>query len=261
MKKTHKLSYQVLHPGNEKQSVPLALAIFHETTAAFESYFPEREDASKFLKMINTRWLICNSKEMSHPNPLGNATRVGDGKTDFLEALADWLEKWHDDCPAFTLTSKTSYALVLTLRAQSGLIKELLSEGYDFVMTSRLQSDPIERRFSQYRQMSGRKFLVSLREVTSSERIIRCRSLVKADINFWKEDLGSDKPSIDFSALLALLSEHEIEIAESTLDSSSEEFPLLLRVASPKNWQKGLIATVVNRYLLQVQWTWQKTIT
>ena len=71
--------------------------------------------------------------------------------------------------------------------------------------------------------MSGGRFLVSLREVTNSERIIRCRSLVKADINFWKEDLGSDKPSLDFSALLALLSEHEIEIAESTLDSSSEE--------------------------------------
>ena len=53
----------------------------------------------------------------------------------FLKALVDWLEKWHDDCPTFTLTSKTSYALVLTLRAQSGLIKELLSEGYDFVMT------------------------------------------------------------------------------------------------------------------------------
>ena len=132
--------------GDKKQSVPLALAIFHETTtAAFESYFPERENASKFLKMINTWWVICNSKEMSHPNPLGNAVRVGDGKTDFLEALADWLEKWHDDCPAFTLTSKTSYALVLTLRAQSGLIKELLSEGYHFVMTSRLQSDPIDR--------------------------------------------------------------------------------------------------------------------
>ena len=76
-------------------------------------------------------------------------------KRGFLEALADWLEKWHDDCPAFTLTSKTSYALVLTLRAQSRLIKELLSEGYDFVMTSRLQSNPIERKFSQYRQMSA----------------------------------------------------------------------------------------------------------
>ena len=113
--------------------------------------------------------------------------------------------------------------MVLTLRAQSGLIKELLSEGYDFVMTSRLQSDQIERRFSQYRQMSGGRFLVSFREVTNSERIIRCHSLVKADINFWKEDLCSDKPSLDFFALLALLSGHEIEIAESTLDSSSEE--------------------------------------
>ena len=133
LKKAHKLSYQVLHPGNKKQSVPL-----ETTTAAFESYFPEREDASKFLKMIYIWWLICNSKEMSHPNSLGNAVRVGDGKTDFLEALADWLEKWHDDCPASMLTSKTSYALVLTLRAQSGLIKELLSEGYAFVMTSRL---------------------------------------------------------------------------------------------------------------------------
>ena len=50
LKKAHKLSYQVLHPGNKKQSVPLALAIFHETTtAALESCFPEREDASKFL--------------------------------------------------------------------------------------------------------------------------------------------------------------------------------------------------------------------
>ena len=104
--------------------------------------------------------------------------------------------------------------MVLTLRAQSGLIKELLPEGYDFVMISRLQSDPIERMFSQYRQMSGGRFLVSLREVTNSERIIHCRSLVKAAINFWKEDLGSDKPSLDFSALLALISEHEIEIAE-----------------------------------------------
>ena len=223
LKKAHKLSYQVLHPGNKKQSVPLALAIFHETTtAAFESYFPEREDASKFLKIINTWWLICNSKEMSHPNPLGNAVSFVDGKTDFLEAIADWLEIWHDDCPAFTFTSKTSYALVLTLRAQSGLIKELLSKGYDFVMTSWLQSDPIERRFLQYRQMSGGRLLASLQEVTHSERIIRCRSLAKADINFWKEDLGSVKPSLDFTALLALLSEHEIEI-ESTLDSSSEE--------------------------------------
>ena len=150
------------------------------------------------------------------------------GVEDSLKAAKKLPEKGHISSDVILIVDemflqKEAYALVLTLRAQSGLIKELLFEGYDFVMTSRLQSDPIERRFSQYRQMSCGRFLVSLREVTNSERIIRCRSLVKADINFWKEDLGSDKPSLDFSALLALLSEHEIEIAESTLDSSSEE--------------------------------------
>ena len=32
LKKAHKLSYSALHPGNNKQSVPLALTIFHDTT-------------------------------------------------------------------------------------------------------------------------------------------------------------------------------------------------------------------------------------
>ena len=84
---------------------------------------------------------------------------------------------------------------------------------------------------------------------------------MKADINFWKEDLGSDKSSLDFSALLPLLSEHEIEIAESTLDSSSEEVSTTIAGYIAKKLAKGLIATVVNRYLLQIQWTWQKTNT
>ena len=40
LNKAPKLSYQALHPGNNKQSVPLALAIIHETTiAAARSYF------------------------------------------------------------------------------------------------------------------------------------------------------------------------------------------------------------------------------
>ncbi len=35
------------------------------------------------------------------------------------------------------------------------LVEELLEEGYEYVMMGRFQSDPLERRFSQYRQMSG----------------------------------------------------------------------------------------------------------
>ena len=63
LNKALKLSYQALHPGNKKQSVPLALAIMHETTiAAARSYFPTRSDLSGFLNLINIWWTISNSK-------------------------------------------------------------------------------------------------------------------------------------------------------------------------------------------------------
>ena len=42
LRKAYKLTYQAVHPANNKQDVPLALAIFDETTStAIKSYFPE----------------------------------------------------------------------------------------------------------------------------------------------------------------------------------------------------------------------------
>ena len=48
-----KLTPCSLHPGNNKQNVGLALAIFHETTiAACKSYFPQRKDVIAFFIFI-----------------------------------------------------------------------------------------------------------------------------------------------------------------------------------------------------------------
>ena len=93
--------------------------------------------------------------------------------------------------PAFTLTPQTASALAI-FRAHSKLIEDLLNEAYQYVITARLQRDPVERRFSQCRRMNGGRFLVSLREVRNSERILQCRSLLKENINFWEEDLTSE---------------------------------------------------------------------
>ena len=46
----------------------------------------------------------------------------------------------------------------------------LLEEEYLFVLMGRRQSDPIERRFSQYRQMSGRRFLVSVYKMSTTRK-------------------------------------------------------------------------------------------
>ena len=98
--------------------------------------------------------------------------------------MADYFEEWCGGASFLCLTPNTSAALVRTLRAHANLIEELLfEEGYDFVLLVRLQSDPLERRFSQYRQMSGGRFLVSLREVNSSEKILKCRALLKNNLD------------------------------------------------------------------------------
>ena len=64
--------------------------------------------------------------------------------------------------------------------SQALLIEDLMSEGYEFVLTNRFQTDPLEKRYGQYRQMSGGRFLVSAKDVSNSENVLKVKSLVKA---------------------------------------------------------------------------------
>ena len=56
----------------------------------------------------------------------------------------------------------------------------------NYVILRKLQIEPLVKRFSQYRQMSGGRFLVSLRVVLNSERILKCRSLLNENMNIWE---------------------------------------------------------------------------
>ena len=149
LRKAPKITYQVTHPRNNKQSVPLTLATFQEsTTAAIKSYFPNRLDAANFLTLFYKVFVICNSKQrFNTSNQLGNAAIQGDHKPEFLLLVADWVETW-SKCPSFTLTKQTSHALVTTLRCIANLTDDLLNENYDYILTSRSQSDPIENRYN-----------------------------------------------------------------------------------------------------------------
>ena len=80
-----KITASTLHPGNKKQKVALALAIFHETTiAAFKIYKPSRKDAVEFLTLLSIWWAMINNKQLYNPYALGNAIVSGDGKIDFF---------------------------------------------------------------------------------------------------------------------------------------------------------------------------------
>ena len=102
-----------------------------------------------------------------------------------------WLENWSNK--TIGLSRQTFDALIKTNRAIADLSSELLREGYEYFLTGRLQTDPLERRFSQYRQMSGGRFLVSLNEVLRSESIIKIKSMLERDFELSAlKDLSHD---------------------------------------------------------------------
>ena len=82
-----------------KQSVPLALASIHETTtAAIESYFPEKNNSADFLRLLNIWWIISNLKTQFFPNnPLGNAAITGANKSELVRSFAAWVAKWQNE--------------------------------------------------------------------------------------------------------------------------------------------------------------------
>ena len=62
-----------MHPGNNKQCVNLALAVFDETAiVAIRSYLPERKDLAGFIILILKWWRIANSRKFTS-NKLANA--------------------------------------------------------------------------------------------------------------------------------------------------------------------------------------------
>ena len=221
MKKAYKLSHKVLHPGDNKQSVPLALSIFDPTTSsAIKSYFPLKNDAAGFLNLFYTWWTISNSKTLYNSNNmLGNAATLGDKKPLFLRSFAEWLEKWralqYPSSEKYAMSKQTFSAFITTLRCTASLIEDLLNDGFSYVLTARFQSDPLELRYSKYRQMNGGRFLVGLREVETSERVLSVTSLLKEDIYVWKEDVNPDN---DFATEITLF-EKTLEMMQSDIES------------------------------------------
>ena len=96
--------------------------------------------------------------------------------------MNEWLTDWRDS-KQLGLTRQIFNALICTNNAIADLCSDLLESGYQFILTGRLQTDPLERRFSLYRRMSIDLFLVSLKEVLQSESIVKMKTLLKRNLD------------------------------------------------------------------------------
>ena len=90
--------------------------------------------------------------------------------------------------------------------------------------------------------MSGGRFLVSLREVNDSERILQCRALLKADITFWEEPslAPESSSSVDIDALFSTVEKREVDIDSASLSDDSAEVAVFVAGYIGKNMIKRL---------------------
>ena len=144
--------------------------------------------------------------EMGSPNSWGN----------WLTWLSNWKSQAIPNWQKFTLSAQTNSAMIQTLRCQAALIQDLLTEGYKFVLTARFQSDPLERRYGQYRQMSGGRFLVSAKDVNRSENILKIWNSLKENFNR-SEDINSFLQQVK----MKINDENSIKLNEISRDHSN----------------------------------------
>ena len=89
LRAAYKINSSVLHTGNNKQSVPLAL-VFHESTiSTLRLYLHEDEVTAGFFYLIRIWWLSVNSKERFHPLRFGITLVPNDSKAEFLCSFSD----------------------------------------------------------------------------------------------------------------------------------------------------------------------------
>ena len=120
LRDVQKLSKTVLYPGNCKQSVPVALAIFDSSTkAAILKYFPQGQVSADFINLFYSWWMVFNSKQsFRNGYRLQDEAVEHDGKPIIFRKFAEWLLEWKNEklpnSERITLSAQTSSVLIHT---------------------------------------------------------------------------------------------------------------------------------------------------
>ncbi|QQP35180.1 Putative LOC101234561, partial [Caligus rogercresseyi] len=189
IKVAHKLTAKVLNPRPiECMNVELADRFFHPSTIAGLQYYsldhPEWAGTAHFLQTIRNWFNILNVKTTI------TGIRKRDWSKDpirgrdaaqlkFLDDFTEWVEKWQEE-KTLGLSKETFLCATQTSKAMSKLIIHLIEEEkLDYVLTGKICSDPIEKRFGDYRMMGGSNYFVSVRQILEAEKKIRINSLIR----------------------------------------------------------------------------------
>ena len=104
---------------------------------------------------------------------------LDDWKIAELNQYCVFFERWSQMTTDLKLTSPTSFACIQICKVFIEMSKFLIDErGFKYVILGQISSDPIEKTFGKYRQMSGGNYYISERQVLCYEKKLNIISLV-----------------------------------------------------------------------------------
>ena len=91
----------------------------------------------------------------------------------FFQKIVDWVDEWRKSKKA-GLSTETFKSFHQTSTVIPLLAHHLLHEhGFEYVLTGKIQSDFLEKRFGRYRQLSGANYFATERQFLEAEKSIR----------------------------------------------------------------------------------------
>jgi len=133
-------------------------------------------------------WRILNVKNPVKGKRLNDTfcdpvRSVDDHKLEWLKYFYSWLCAWENanvEQRQGILSKETMLALKHTVKAAVHLSEYLLTSlNFQFVLLGKFQTDNLEFRFGQYRQLSGANYNVSVTQIMESEKKLKIISLLK----------------------------------------------------------------------------------
>ncbi|KAJ4446704.1 hypothetical protein ANN_13401 [Periplaneta americana] len=190
IKEAPALTRKALYPSSfEKQNVSLALKVFNEKNiVALERKKAEiccSDGTINFIKLILRWWKVVNVKNPFKGKHLRDSDcdpiqGPEDPKVRFLEQFLLFLKVWQSSAINGKLSNDTHTALAHTIESLIYMCKYIFHElKWKYVLLGKFQTDKLEGRFGQYRQMSGGNYNVSAEQVLESERKLKLCTVLR----------------------------------------------------------------------------------
>lgn len=249
------LNKTVLNPtGIQRQNVLLCVKLFDEKNISALRIKKDEFNSSvtgtiSFMETIVTWWKIVNCKtplKGKHSRDIYSepVSSIEDERFIFLKKFAVWLCRWNDmeiknvDKRHGKLTDQTQHALLHTTETLMLLCKYLIEDcNFKYVLLGKFQTDPLEGRFGQYRQMCGGSYHVSVTQVLESEKKIKVLNFLKlkstAKGNFEIRKVFSNLNEVEFNDIsneFINRTYEEIDRHVDALDISKDEHMILIYI-------------------------------